>query len=101
MYGMIHRAIYDFLAEQNEEIEEEELQAVLQISRDEMISTHVYPDTHTLELVANAAGFMGMSSDEFMCQLGRFWLNFAERSAYRHILDFTGNDLVSFIENLS
>lgn len=100
MYGMIHRAIYDFLAEQHSVSEWEGVKTALNLDRDGMISTLVYPDAQTMQLLEDAAALMDIPTADFMCQLGRFWITFSERGAYRHILDFTGEDLPSFIQNL-
>lgn len=100
MYGMIHRAVYDFLAEQHSESEWEGVKTALNVERDGMISTLVYPDAQTMQLVEDAAMLMGVPTADFMRRLGRFWVTFSERGAYRRILDFTGEDLPSFIQNL-
>lgn len=100
MYGMVHRAICELLAERHSETEWEAAKSQLSINPDGMISAQVYPDGQTLQLVNEAAGLLGVSAQEFLQQLGHFWITFAERSSYRHILDFTGADLASFIVGL-
>lgn len=97
---MIHRAICDLLADRYSEEEWEGAKAQLSIDPDGMISTQVYPDAHTLQLVDDAAGLLGVSVKDFLQQLGQFWITFAERGSFRHILDFTGGDLASFIAGL-
>jgi hypothetical protein len=101
MYGMIHRAIYELLAAHHSDSEWEDLKVVLNISPEGMISTRVYPDAQTIELVDQAAVLLRIAPDEFLRRLGRFWITFAEQGPYRHILDFTGKDLPSFIRGLN
>ena len=43
---------------------------------------------------------LGQSVEACLGRFGRYWVRFAERGSYGHILDFTGSDLVSFIQNL-
>lgn len=100
MYGMIHRAIYDFLKEQYTETEWEAIMTALDVEPHEMISAVVYPDAQTMKLANDAAALMAISLPDFMRRLGKFWITFAGRGTYRHILEFTGDDLPSFIENL-
>jgi hypothetical protein len=100
MYGMIHRAIFDFLSEQYRESEWDKVKSSLNVEHDSMISTLVYPDSQTMQLVEDAAMLLGISTEEFLRRLGRFWVMFSERGAYRRILDFAGEDLASFIQNL-
>jgi hypothetical protein len=100
MYGMIHRAIYELLAAHHSESEWESLKAVLNINPDGMIGTLVYPDAQTIQLVEESAMLLRIAPDEFLRRLGRFWITFAEQGPYRHILDFTGKDLPSFIRGL-
>lgn len=100
MYVMIHRAIHDFLAEQYSESEWNSVKAALNVEPEGMISTLVYPDAQTMQLVEDAAMLMDIPTVDFMRKLGRFWVTFSERGAYRRILDFAGEDLASFIQNL-
>ena len=100
MYGMIHRAIYALLKSQHTKNEWESRKAELSIDPDGMISTVVYPDAKTQQLVAEAALLLRIPEAEFLQQLGRFWPPFAAQGAYAHILEFTGNDLPSFISGL-
>lgn len=100
MYGMIHRAIYELMAAHHHESEWEAIRSVLNIDPEGMIGTVVYPDAQTFELVENAALAMRIAPDDFLQRLGHFWITFAEQGSYRHILDFTGRDLPSFIKRL-
>jgi hypothetical protein len=97
---MIHRAIYELLKSQHTRSEWETRKAELSIDPDGMISTLVYPDAQTQQLVTEAALLLGISPADFLQQLGRFWTPFAARGSYGYILDFTGKDLASFISGL-
>ncbi len=100
MYGMIHRAVYDFVIDQHNEDEWETVKSALNVERDGMVSTFVYSDEQTMRLIKNAARLVGVDVPEFLCRLGAFWIMFSESGPYRQILDFTGDDLASFIKNL-
>lgn len=101
MYGMIHRAILDFLEQNSCDDEWQKLQSHIAIGPDLMISTIVYPDEKTIELVNHAAALMDLSPQDFLRRLGQFWIVFSERGPFGHIMDFTGKNLATFIGNLN
>lgn len=100
MYGMIHRAIHDLVTEQHDPEDWEISRMSLRIGPELMISTAVYPDEKTIELIHRAATLMSLTPEEFLQRLGRFWITFSEKGSFSHMLDFTGKDLPSFIGNL-
>lgn len=100
MYGMIHRAIHDFMSEQLTQSELNSVRDRFHISPEDMVSSVVYSDAMTDALIQSAADAMGIGKAAMLEQLGRFWISFSAKGAYRHILDFTGKDLPSFIQGL-
>lgn len=100
MYGMIHRGIRAMMIDAVGEAEWDKLEREVEIGPAELISQVVYDDSLTLSIVAAAARRLDISIEECLDRFGRYWVYFTERDSYGSIMDFTGRDLVSFIQNL-
>lgn len=100
MYGMIHRAIRSMIIEEKGEDVWNDLERRTGFSPAEMISGEVYSDEITLALLAAASDCMKISAEELLIRFGKFWIFFAERGSFSHIMDFTGKDIESFVANL-
>mgnify|MGYP001765785923 CR=1 FL=1 len=100
MYGMIHRGIRAMLIEERGEAEWDALEREIGIGPAELVSQSVYDDALTLELVAAVARRLELPIEACLDRFGRYWVRFVDRGAYADIMDFTGRDLVSFIQNL-
>ncbi|KUR71146.1 hypothetical protein AQZ52_10770 [Novosphingobium fuchskuhlense] len=66
----------------------------------DLISLCVYDDSKTIALIAASADKLGLSFDDALRVFGRYWVQFAELSSFGPIMDFTGQDIVTFINNL-
>jgi guanylate cyclase soluble subunit beta len=66
----------------------------------DLISLCVYDDSKTIQLIVASAARLGMPVDDALREFGRYWVRFAELSSFGPIMDFTGQDLVTFINNL-
>lgn len=100
MYGMIHRAIRSMFIEAKGESAWTELERRSQLGAAEMISAEVYDDEVTLSLLGAASESLEIPMDELLIQFGKYWIVFAQRGSFSHIMDFTGRDIYSFIGNL-
>lgn len=100
MYGMIHRAIFELVASQPHWATSEARFSSLVSDPAGMISTSVYPDEQTHDVIKEAAALMRIPVPEFLQRLGRFWITFSENGSYRHILEFTGTGMPSFVAGL-
>lgn len=100
MYGMIHRAVRQMVLDTKGEEEWLNLARLAGVGPVEMISIEVYDDEVTFNLIAKAAEFLETPLETLLVDFGRFWIGFAERGSFGHIMDFTGRDLIRFIGNL-
>lgn len=100
MYGMIHRAIRNMIIEAKGEGVWDELARRSGFGPAEMISGEVYDDEVTLTLLAAASECLEIPADDLLVRFGRYWIIFAQRGSFNHIMDFTGKDIQSFIANL-
>jgi guanylate cyclase soluble subunit beta len=100
MYGMAHRALRQMM------IDRLGLAAWVKVEREtgtgpaDLISLCVYDDSKTVALIAASAEQLGLPMDQALQVFGRYWVRYAELSAFGPIMDFTGQDLVTFINNL-
>jgi hypothetical protein len=66
----------------------------------DLISLCVYDDSKTIALISASATHLGLPVEEALRVFGRYWVRFAELSSFGPIMDFTGQDLVTFINHL-
>lgn len=66
----------------------------------DLISLCVYDDSKTIALISSSAAHLGISVEEALRVFGRYWVRYAELSSFGPIMDFTGQDIVTFINNL-
>ena len=76
------------------------IEAKLNTGPEHLISAQTYDDSLTLAMVATAAQELGQSVPECLVQYGRYWIQFAARGSYGAMMDFTGRDFPTFVENL-
>lgn len=100
MYGMIHRAVRQMVLDAQGEEAWLNLARLAGVGPVEMISIEVYDDDVTFNLIAATADFLEIPLESLLVEFGRFWIGFAERGSFGHIMDFTGKDLIRFIGNL-
>lgn len=100
MYGMIHRGLRQMVIEQSGEAVWNRIEAKLNTGPEHLISAQTYDDSLTLSMVTITAQEQGQSVPECLVQYGRFWIQFAARGSYGAMMDFTGRDFPTFVENL-
>lgn len=100
MYGMIHRGLRQMVIEQSGTGAWSEIEAKLGTGTEHLISGQMYDDSVTLAMVGTAAERLGQSVPDCLTEYGRYWIRFAERGSYGAMMDFTGKDFVTFVDNL-
>ena len=60
----------------------------------------VYDDALTIAIISEASARLNISVDACLFEFGRYWIKYAERGSLASIMNVTGQDLASFIENL-
>lgn len=100
MYGMMHRAIRQMVIDRAGTAMWDGVERELGVGPAEFISATVHPDTLTLAMMEAAAERLDLSMAECMRLFGQYWVHFAESGPYAAIMDFVGQDLPGFIENL-
>ena len=101
MYGMIHKAAREMALE---EFGEEAWAAVLDtcaLDDRHFISGQYYNDETTMALIGELVTQTGMTAEDLLDAFGQHWVKFVSASVYKSVIDMTGDNLVTFIENLN
>lgn len=100
MYGMTHRALRQMMIDRLGASAWAKVERETGTGPADLISLCVYDDSKTIALISASAARLGLPVDEALRIFGRYWVRFAELSSFGPIMDFTGEDLVTFINNL-
>lgn len=100
MYGMIHRGLRQMIIDQSGEDLWSKIETKLGTGPEHLISAQTYDDSLTLAMIGATAELLEQSVPECLNAYGRYWIEFAERGAYGAMLDFTGRDICTFVDNL-
>jgi guanylate cyclase soluble subunit beta len=100
MYGMIHRAVRQMVFDELGEDVWLALEHKLGIGPTELLTGMVYDDALTIAIISEASARLNISVDACLFEFGRYWIKYAEHGSLASIMNFTGQDLASFIKNL-
>lgn len=99
MYGLVNQAIRDMVIGNYGESTWEEIRTRAQAD-DVFVGMDQYPDAMTVRLVGAASALLGAEPADVLCMFGRFWVGHIGET-YEELLRMSGNDLVTFIQNLN
>lgn len=100
MYGMIHRALIDYVRTYHGEGMVERVKASAQCSEETLITMQVYPDAMTYGLVGAAATVLQQPVEQLLQQFGRHWIGFARDNGFAELMGGPGTDLTGFLSGL-
>lgn len=100
MYGMIHRAMRNMVHEELGEDAWLALEQKLNIGPMDLLTGKVYDDALTLDIISEAAAQLNLSVDQCLVAFGKYWIRYADQGSLASVMNFTGQDLASFITNL-
>lgn len=100
MYGMIHRAMREMVLEKLGEEVWLAIENRLKIGPTELLTSMVYDDALTFEIMADVASRFDLTVDECLTEFGQYWVKYAEKGSLSSIMNFTGQNLADFILNL-
>lgn len=101
MYGMIHRAIREMVIDLKGRDAWSEVERCANCGPAELISSEVYSDQITLDILSKSADILEIDYDEMMQKFGYFWIDFSNSGPFRGIMNFSGRSLEVFINNLN
>jgi hypothetical protein len=99
MYGLINKAIQDLLTAR---LGEAGWKAICAKSNTDpsFVTMAKYPDEVTYKLVAAGSEALGVPAETLMEQFGEYWTVYTAEVGYGPLLQFAGNNLVDFLQNL-
>jgi len=100
MYGMAHRALRQMMLDELGPAAWAKVERETGTGPADLISLCVYDDSKTIALISASSAHLGLPIDEALRKFGRYWVRFAELSSFGPIMDFTGQNMVTFINNL-
>lgn len=100
MYGLVHLGLREMVVELAGEAGWARIERELGIGPAERLSLAVYDDELTLRILSAVTGLLQLDPEDCLALFGRHWVRFAARGSYASILNFTGQDLETFIANL-
>ena len=100
MYGMIHRAMRNMVHDELGEDAWLALEQTLKIGPMDLLTGKVYDDALTLRIISEAAAQLNLSVDQCLVAFGQYWIRYANEGSLASVMNFTGQDLASFITNL-
>lgn len=99
MYGMVNRAIEQFIREEHGEEVWERVASKASVSAD-FISMQQYPDSVSVDLVVGLSEVTGTGPAQVLADVGEYWVSFAYNSSYGDLLDIAGDTLPEVLANL-
>ena len=101
MYGMVNNALQEMANAQLGPDAWPRIVERAQLPRDSFfLSLEPYPDEVTYQLVGATAVEFGMSGEAFLEAFGRFWIEYAQRTAYGPLLKRAGASLGDTLRSL-
>ncbi len=99
MYGMVNRAIEQFIRKEHGEDVWERVASKADVNQD-FISMEQYPDSVSVDLVVGLSEVTGMGPGQVLADVGEYWVSFAYNSEYGDLLDMAGDTLPEVLSNL-
>ena len=100
MYGLVNKAIEDFVTQQFGVETWERILEKADLDAEVFISMKTYPDDWTYKLVGAASGVLGLPADHILTAFGEHWIRFTQREGYGQLLTACGRTLPEFLKKL-
>lgn len=100
MYGMIHKAAREMVVREAGEMRWGAVLEASGVGEGAFISPKVYSDETTFALIGAVSSELGIPLPVLLESFGRFWISYADSSAYGGVMALTGADLLTFLQNL-
>lgn len=101
MYGIVNRAVMEFVCLHHGEAVWEQIRERAGVSEEVFLSNEGYPDAMTYNLVAAAAELLNAPAEEILEAFGEHWMLKTAVDNYEQMLDAGGSSFPEFLLNLS
>jgi hypothetical protein len=100
MYGLVNVAIKDLVIKLYDEDAWKEVCKLSNFEDEDFVGMESYPDNLTYTLVANVCKVSGLDSETVLKAFGEHWILFTADQGYGDLMNLSGSDFVSFLNNL-
>jgi Haem-NO-binding len=100
MYGMIHRAIQQMANDTGDASLWPRIAAAAGVDDTHLISASSYDDDVTLRIIGGACEVMNTEPDALLEAFGEYWIGYAVKGPYGALMNLTGQDILTFLDNL-
>src|SRR5437867_1643192 len=101
MYGLVNKAIRDFvLVHYGHEVWEKTFKE-LGLSETYFLSMENNPDCVTYQMIENVCDKLGYTSSELQELIGEYWMLYTAKEGYEDLLELSGDNLPDFLQNLN
>jgi len=100
MYGMIHKALQDFVTSAKGPEIWQAIASEAGVTNESFIAMQTYSDDVAYGLVGAAAKVLQAPAGELLEQFGRHWISFAADNGFRELLGGPGTSMPSFLAGL-
>lgn len=101
MYGMIHKAARELAIQEFGQDSWDSILQACELDDRHFISGQHYDDATTMKLIGEMVRQTGMPAEDLLTAFGHHWIKFVGVSVYQSVIEMTGDNLVTFIENLN
>jgi hypothetical protein len=99
MYGLVNKGIQGLVTERAGQEGWKRVAEQANVASP-FLSMETYPDDVTFALAAAAAEELDRPLDQFLRELGRYWVLYTGREGYSDMFSMWGNDMPTFLANL-
>lgn len=100
MYGLINKAVENFVTEKFGAETWEKVLEKSGVDAELFISMKCYPDEWTYKLIGAASEILALPADNILTAFGEYWIRFTEQEGYGHLLMASGSNLPEFLKRL-
>ena len=100
MYGLINKAIHDFVLDQFDKETWDRITERAGVPGKVYEPMTQYPDAETYTLVASASDVLKMAPEDILVGFGRYWVIYTGLHGYGDLMKSSGNSFEEFVANL-
>ncbi len=100
MYGLVNKAVHDLVVTKFGAEAWDTIRRRAGVESVSFVGLQPYPDAVTYRLVEAASETLGLPPAKVLEAFGEYWMTYTAREGYGELLDLTGGDFVSFLQNL-
>lgn len=101
MYGIINQALKLHICEKYGAASWKKIQEQSGIDLSNFTSMQRYPDSMTYQLIQTGVEVLNITAEQLIEEIGYFWVFYMGTGGYKEIFTESGDDFLSFLQNLN